>query len=68
MPRPYRIWLYPVPSVIALIGWVFIFATSDRYMILLGLGSLALGVAFFFIWSWRTARWPFAETAAVAAD
>jgi hypothetical protein len=54
--------------VIALIGWVFIFATSDRYMILLGLGSLALGVAFFFIWSWRTARWPFAEATAVAAD
>ena len=46
---------------IALIGWVFIFATSDLYIILFGLGTLALGVAFFFIWSWRTARWPFAE-------
>src|SRR6266850_1196561 len=63
MPRPYRIWLYPVPSVIALIGWLFIFATSDLYIILFGLGTLALGVAFFFIWSWRTARWPFAEAA-----
>jgi amino acid transporter len=62
MPRPYRIWLYPVPSVIALFGWVFIFATSDLYVVLFGLGTLALGVAFFFIWSWRTDRWPFSET------
>jgi amino acid transporter len=68
MPRPYRIWLYPVPSVIALIGWVFIFATSDLYIILFGLGTLALGVGFFFIWSWRTARWPFAEAASTVAD
>jgi len=68
MPRPYRIWLYPVPSVIALIGWLFIFATSDLYVILFGLGTLALGVAFFFIWSWRTARWPFAEAASTVAD
>jgi amino acid transporter len=68
MPRPYRIWLYPIPSVIALIGWVFIFATSDLYIILFGLGTLALGVAFFFVWSWRTARWPFGEATAVVAD
>ena len=68
LPRPYRIWLYPLPSLLALIGWVFIFATSDLYIIAFGLGTLALGVAFFFIWSWRSARWPFAPTAEVAAD
>src|SRR5213075_860324 len=26
MPRPYRMWLYPVPSLVALLGWIFIFA------------------------------------------
>jgi amino acid transporter len=67
MPRPYRIWLYPVPSLVALAGWVFIFATSDLYIILFGLGTLLLGVGFFFIWSWRAARWPFAP-AIDAAD
>lgn len=68
MPRPYRVWLYPVPSVIALIGWVFIFATSDFYIILFGLGTLALGIAFFFVWSWRTARWPFSHATSAVAD
>jgi APA family basic amino acid/polyamine antiporter len=67
MARPYRIWLYPIPSVLALIGWVFIFATSDLYIILFGLGTLALGVAFFFTWSWRTARWPFGQTGAIGS-
>jgi amino acid transporter len=60
MKRPYRIWLYPLPSIVALIGWVFIFATTEWPIILLGLGTLTLGVIFFFIWSWYTERWPFA--------
>ena len=59
MPRPYRMWLYPAPAVVALLGWVFVFATTDRPVILFGLGVLALGCLTFLIWSWRTRRWPF---------
>jgi amino acid transporter len=60
MRRPYKMWLYPIPSFVALIGWIFIFATTAWPVIVLGLGSLALGAFFFFVWSWRTERWPFA--------
>ncbi|MCA1592491.1 MAG: APC family permease [Acidobacteria bacterium] len=60
MPRPYRMWLYPVPALAALVGWVFIFITSDLYSILLGLVTLVLGVLCFLAWSWRLRRWPFA--------
>jgi amino acid transporter len=63
-PRPYRIWLYPLPNLIALLGWIFIFATSGWQVILFGLGSLACGLALFFAWSWHTRRWPFAAPAA----
>jgi len=59
MSRPYKMWLYPLPSLIALIGWVFIFATASRQVILLGLGTLMLGAIFFLVWSWYTKRWPF---------
>ena len=55
MPRPYRIWLYPVPALIALIGWTFVFLTTDVRIIGFGLGLLALGVVCFFVWSARTA-------------
>jgi amino acid transporter len=53
MPRPYRVWLYPVPAVIALAGWTFIFLTTNIRIIGIGLGLLALGVACFFVWSAR---------------
>jgi len=59
MTRPYKMWLYPLPCLIALIGWIFIFATTAWPVILLGLGTLALGAVFFFVWSWYTERWPF---------
>jgi amino acid transporter len=62
LPRPFRIWLYPVPSVIALIGWSFIFVTTEWRVIAFGFGLLALGLLFFFAWSWRDARWPFTTT------
>ena len=48
--RPFRIWLYPVPSVIALLGWSFLFATADRQFILFGLGTLVAGVGAFWLW------------------
>ena len=43
MQRPYRIWLYPLPSLVALAGWIFLFATADGKLIALGLGTLGLG-------------------------
>jgi amino acid transporter len=60
----YRMWLYPIPSLIALAGWSFVFATSDVKVILFGLGTLLLGVLVFVAWSWRARRWPFAGAAA----
>lgn len=59
MNRPYRIWLYPVPNVIALAGWVFVFATTAWPIILFGLATLGAGLLCFVIWSWRTKQWPF---------
>ena len=66
MARPYKMWLYPLPGLLALIGWIFIFATTAWPVMLLGLGTLALGAVFFFVWSRHSKRWPFAV--AVPAD
>jgi amino acid transporter len=63
LSRPYKMWLYPLPSLVALGGWIFVFATSEPRVILFGLGTLALGLVFFIIWSWRGHRWPFTEVA-----
>jgi amino acid transporter len=61
MKRPYRIWLYPIPNLLALFGWIFVFATTNWLIIAFGLGTLMLGVVCFFLWSRHTKQWPFAE-------
>lgn len=58
--RPYRIWVYPLPNLLALLGWIFVFATTEWRIIAFGLGTLVLGIVCFFIWSYRTKQWPFA--------
>jgi len=59
MPRPYRMWLYPLPALVALLGWIFVFATTQFRVILFGVGVLALGCVAFLLWSRSTRRWPF---------
>ena len=61
LPRPYRMWLYPVPALVALAGWLFIFATTGGLVILFSLGLLAIGVASFLVWSRHLQQWPFAR-------
>jgi amino acid transporter len=48
----FRMALYPLPSLIAYVGWVFIFATAGLWYVLGGLGTLAAGVGAYFVWSW----------------
>jgi amino acid transporter len=31
-PLPFRMWFYPLPSLVALVGWVFLLATSQGYL------------------------------------
>jgi len=60
MERPFRIWLYPVPVLIALVGWIFLLVTTDQKTLAYAAIALALGVVFFLAWSKWTRRWPFA--------
>jgi amino acid transporter len=64
--RPYRMWLYPLPSLVALAGWLFIFATTPARVALFGVGALAIGVLSFGAWSWHGRRWPFVRDAVAA--
>jgi amino acid transporter len=64
MPRPFRMWLYPLPAGVAFFGWLFIFVTTDIRVIAFGVGILALGVVAFLAWSRRLRQWPFAAAAA----
>jgi amino acid transporter len=58
-PRPYRMWLYPLPCLLALAGWLYLYVAAGVLFILIGLGTLSAGVMVFLLWSWRTRGWPF---------
>ncbi len=63
LPKPFRMWLYPVPALVALAGWIFLLLTSGWIIVSFGLGTLVLGILCFLIWSWRASRWPFFASA-----
>ncbi len=67
LERPYRIWFYPLPVFLALVGWVFVFVTNEKKPLLLGLGTLAAGVVCFLFWSGWTRRWPFGKPESTVA-
>jgi amino acid transporter len=67
-PRPYRIWLYPLPCAIALVGWVYMYVTARPVFILLGFGTLVAGTGAFVLWSWWTGSWPFGANQVKSSD
>jgi basic amino acid/polyamine antiporter, APA family len=57
--RPYKMWLYPLPAVVAFFGWAFVFTTSGWRYVSIGLITLAAGIVVFLIWAARSKTWPF---------
>jgi hypothetical protein len=47
---PFRMRLFPLPALIALAGWLYVFGTSGRHVVAYGLGSLLFGLAVFAAW------------------
>jgi amino acid transporter len=67
-PRPWRMWLYPLPCAVALVGWLFVYVTLGGLFIAIGAGTLLVGLIVFLVWSKRRGDWPFGVTAAKEAE
>jgi amino acid transporter len=63
MPRPFRIWLYPLPPLLALAGFIFIvFSRHAASRELLDAVFVALtGSAIYFVRAKQRKEWPFAN-------
>ncbi|GAC1417464.1 MAG: APC family permease [Candidatus Velthaea sp.] len=57
---PYRMWLFPVPALFALVGWVYVFASAGTVAIVFGIVSVAAGAAVFMLRAASQKTWPFA--------
>ena len=62
-PRPFRMWLYPLPALLAIAGFLFIlfnrveWQKEMRYAVLI----LLAGLVIYMIRAWRGGEWPFSE-------
>jgi amino acid transporter len=59
LKRPFSMWLYPIPSVVAFVGFMFIFVSSGVSAVGLGLAWLVAGGAFYLYWARTRREWPF---------
>ena len=62
LPRPFRMWLYPLPALVAIAGFLFILFNREnalkevRYAVVI----LVAGLALYMIRAWMGREWPFA--------
>ena len=63
LPRPFRMWLYPLPALLASAGFLFIlfrrvnWQKEVRYAVII----LLTGVVIYMIRAWKDGEWPFGE-------
>jgi APA family basic amino acid/polyamine antiporter len=63
--RPFRIWFYPVPALVALGGWVFVLisrASEVRFILYAALITV-VGAGVFLVRAAKAREWPFAASA-----
>jgi basic amino acid/polyamine antiporter, APA family len=63
-PRPFRMFLYPLPALFALVGWLGVFVTpalqpKGWQFMAYAFGTILLGFAAFLLLAWYKREWPF---------
>lgn len=74
--RPFKMWLYPLPAIISVLGFLYIFVSESARqaagkwvgwpVLALTFGWMALGVLAFLYWAKQNKEWPFAPLPAEA--
>ena len=57
---PFKMWLYPVPAVLTMFGWAWLFWQTGGAR-KWGLLEIALGAVAYLIWAKEKKQWPFGE-------
>lgn len=74
-PRPFRMWLYPLPALLAAVGFLYVLRVREEWKreVRYSLAIVVVGLLIFFLRSWRRKEWPFGaptahETAGAAVQ
>jgi len=70
LPRPFRMWFYPLPALIASFGFVFILISRKNFLTEIRYAAVILiaGLLIYFIRAWRNRDWPFGQTLPAAVS
>lgn len=54
---PFRMWFYPLPSLLAFVGWMFVFATAGTKVLAMSGGVFITGCVAYAVWNrWGNSR------------
>jgi APA family basic amino acid/polyamine antiporter len=62
MRRPFRMWLYPLPALLAIAGFLFILFKRENWQKEMRYAAVILttGVIIYMVRAWKDSEWPFA--------
>jgi basic amino acid/polyamine antiporter, APA family len=65
LPRPFRMWLYPLPALVAIAGFIFILFNRQNALRELRYAAVILiaGIMIYMVRAWMGKQWPFARVA-----
>ncbi len=66
LPRPFRMWLYPLPALLATAGFIFVLVERPDFLkeVRYAVAILVVGVLLYVVRSWKRSEWPFAAGSA----
>jgi amino acid transporter len=67
LPRPFRMWLYPVPALVAAASFIFILVSRKGFFREIRYAAVILtaGILIYCVRAWRRREWPFDSSSVV---
>jgi basic amino acid/polyamine antiporter, APA family len=60
-PRPFRMWLYPLPALLSVVGFTFLLVSRENFSREIKIASIIAvsGAIIFLVRGWKQRTWPF---------
>jgi APA family basic amino acid/polyamine antiporter len=61
LARPFRMWLYPLPGLISVLGWIYVLGTAARRSLIFAAAVFVIGTIAYLLRSRVRGEWPFGD-------
>jgi amino acid transporter len=70
VPRPFKMWLYPLPAIVALVGFLYVMFMRDGFtkQLKYALVLIAVGLVIYLVRSYRRGEYPFGSNVTYEAS